>query len=662
MSLNIVSSMKVGIHILFFVILLGAVSIFPGCHDGSNASAPPITLTKPSSPIGISAVSGDGIVMISWSSVSSATSYNIYRSLSSGVTGTIISSGLSSTSYQDSGLTNGTTYYYSVTAVNSAGESSVATQVSAIPAAAPSGNVTITGKVQYQDKEYGVNGFTGNQPYKPVRYADLELVNLQTSQTVTAQTDSRGMYSITIPPTTTVYLRLEAAATPPGSSSQVAVKDLGAHFYTISGADFTPSGNANVDIAVPSTSVGGAFNILDVLTNGYEFIQSLTGKDPAVPLSAFWQVGNTSGTAYCTGYDFYQCPDGEGIYVLNTSTDTDEYDDDVLYHEFGHFTAAHFSQDESPGGFHALTDADLDMRFAWSEGWGDSMPGAIKMWLSSTSPDLLSSASSLPLTAYIDTAGSSVGIAIDMGSPDGAYANYYHYACGEVAIAKILLDLNKNFGMQSVWDVVSDFKTHPTATTNPVNLELFWDRWHSLGELTTAPSSTMTIDWIFKDRLIPYSTNKNVVATSTYTVDISGQQYHTISGDGNLEYVAFDAQQDSSYTITTFNLKNGADTLITLLNSDMTTTTPNTTPANPNDNPGEDHIYAYPEVPSEVYSFLCDPWDGVCHENGGDILGSRLTFTAASAGTYFLKIQSSPTRPVSAGRYGTYSLKITTSP
>jgi hypothetical protein len=87
-------------------------------------------------PTGATAKAGNGQVTIGWDAVSDATSYNIYWATTSGVTktnGTKIT-GVTSP-YSHTGRTNGTTYYYIVTAVNSSGESVASVQVSATPTA-----------------------------------------------------------------------------------------------------------------------------------------------------------------------------------------------------------------------------------------------------------------------------------------------------------------------------------------------------------------------------------------------------------------------------------------------------------------------------------------------------------------------------------------------
>jgi len=76
---------------------------------------------------------GDSQNTVSWTAVSNATSYILARSTTPGGPYTIIASGLSGTSYIDTGLTNGTTYYYQLIAVNSVAQSSGSTEVNAAP-------------------------------------------------------------------------------------------------------------------------------------------------------------------------------------------------------------------------------------------------------------------------------------------------------------------------------------------------------------------------------------------------------------------------------------------------------------------------------------------------------------------------------------------------
>ena len=82
----------------------------------------------------MTATAGNGQVGLSWSASSGATSYNVKRSTTSGGPYTTIASP-TTTSYTNTGLTNGTTYYYVVSAVNTAGESANSSQVSATPTA-----------------------------------------------------------------------------------------------------------------------------------------------------------------------------------------------------------------------------------------------------------------------------------------------------------------------------------------------------------------------------------------------------------------------------------------------------------------------------------------------------------------------------------------------
>jgi fibronectin type 3 domain-containing protein len=92
----------------------------------------------PAAPTGVTATGGAGQATISWPAVSRAASYNIYWSTTSGVTtstGTKITAATSP--YTQTGLADSTSYYYILTAVNSAGESAASAQASATTNAAP---------------------------------------------------------------------------------------------------------------------------------------------------------------------------------------------------------------------------------------------------------------------------------------------------------------------------------------------------------------------------------------------------------------------------------------------------------------------------------------------------------------------------------------------
>jgi hypothetical protein len=110
---------------------IGAL-VLAGCGGGNaptGTDRPPATAI----PTGVSASPGDGEVTIAWMPVTGATSYNIYGSITAGVTTTGTKITGATSPYTQTGLTNGTPYYYVVTSVNGNGESAVSSQVTATP-------------------------------------------------------------------------------------------------------------------------------------------------------------------------------------------------------------------------------------------------------------------------------------------------------------------------------------------------------------------------------------------------------------------------------------------------------------------------------------------------------------------------------------------------
>lgn len=617
--------------------LCGAMlSLAISCGGGGTiytvTKNPPPSIGSPAS---ISAVAGSGSVTVSWSLVTGATSYNVYSSMSATVskaTGTKHS--VTGTTFNDTGLTNGLQYYYVMTSVKSGIESPDSSVVSAVPGS--TGN--ISGRITYEDKELGANPsvisghFTGSTSMKAVRYAAVDVVDAANPNIplYTTWTNSLGMYSLpTATGSTSVYIRVNSEALPTGGTQPITVKNLlnANTKYGVPSTNLSLAGSANVNITIPTTNIAaGAFNILDVMTTGYDFIKYLSGNYPIVPLDVFWYPGNPDGTYFCTGGG---CPATDGIYVLSqTGGDTDEYDDDVLWHEFGHFAASNYSLDDSPGGIHYLGANDQDLRLSWSEGWGDFFPGAVKTWLNSTGQsNLISSAPGVTLTTYVDTSGSG-GFSFDFGNPTVNSS----YSSNEVAVAKLLTDLNNTFTIQDVWSVVADFKATLPPLAQPVNLELFWDRWLSV----TIPDASQitTLETIYNTRSINYAIDDfegdNTIATAqTYTA-AGSPQIHTLYATGDEDFMRFTATS-STHTITAGNLINGADTFLSLYDQSHA-------PVTSNDNA----VQPAPYPPNNMTA-----------------LSSRIIYPSFIIGnTYYVSVKSAPSRPASAGKYGTYTLTI----
>ncbi|MGA2413910.1 MAG: hypothetical protein ABSF59_05660 [Candidatus Sulfotelmatobacter sp.] len=118
-----------------FAAFLVATSLLTGCgvSQGSSGGGP-TGATVPATPVGLAATAANGQVGLSWTASSGAASYNVQRSTTSG--GPYSQVGTPAVaSFTDTGVTNGTEYFYVVSAVNAAGASANSAPVSATPTA-----------------------------------------------------------------------------------------------------------------------------------------------------------------------------------------------------------------------------------------------------------------------------------------------------------------------------------------------------------------------------------------------------------------------------------------------------------------------------------------------------------------------------------------------
>jgi hypothetical protein len=115
------------------VSLLCLLACGGGAPTGSTKSSPPPAV--PAQVTGLSATGGMNQVSLSWTAVSGATGYIVLRSTSS--TGSFMQIATpTATTYTDTSVTGGTTYYYEVEAVNANGTGPASNAASAMPMAA----------------------------------------------------------------------------------------------------------------------------------------------------------------------------------------------------------------------------------------------------------------------------------------------------------------------------------------------------------------------------------------------------------------------------------------------------------------------------------------------------------------------------------------------
>ena len=270
--------------------------------SSANATAP---ATAPGAPTGLTANGSAGQVALSWTAPVSnggaaITGYKVYRSTSSGAE-TLLTALGNVTTYTDSGVSNGTTYFYEVAAVNAAGTSSLSTEASATPAAIlsvpgaptnlvatpgygqvalswtapPNGGATITGYTIYRGASPGSETSLVTIAGNLTSYTDGGLANGTRYYYEVTATNSQGEGSPSA----------EASATPataPGSPTGL-------------GATAGP-GQVGLSWTAPSSNGGSpitGYEIWRGTTSGGEALVTTVGNQ-----TTFTNTGLTNGTTY----------------------------------------------------------------------------------------------------------------------------------------------------------------------------------------------------------------------------------------------------------------------------------------------------------------------------------------------------------------------------
>lgn len=159
----------------YYYVVSAGNSIGEGTNSVQATATPSLPL--PGVPVGLTATAGDTRISLSWSAASAASAYVVKRAMVNGgdyaslVTNT-------ATTFTNTGLVNGTTYYYVVSAQNAAGESANSSQASAAPRiSTPTGLIASAGNGQATLSWNPVSGATGyvvkrstigGGPYTPI--------------------------------------------------------------------------------------------------------------------------------------------------------------------------------------------------------------------------------------------------------------------------------------------------------------------------------------------------------------------------------------------------------------------------------------------------------------------------------------------------------------
>jgi hypothetical protein len=243
----------------------------------------------------------------------------------------------------------------------------------------------------------------------PARGVTVEAIDSSTSAVLATTTSGvNGDYSMTVPGNRDLFVRAKAQMLANGTGASWnfrVVNNTTGQLYALDGTPFN-SGLTAVTRNLravsgfgtslyTSTRPAGPFAILDTAYRVKELLLSAQPSLALPSLDLYWSVSNRPASPFCpssgnivsTAYQRSvsdNCPVSNvaprGIYIqgdyMNGAGDTDEFDQSVVAHEFGHYVEDMLARTDSIGGAHSANDR-LDLRVAFSEGWGNAFSAMV---------------------------------------------------------------------------------------------------------------------------------------------------------------------------------------------------------------------------------------------------------------------------------------------
>jgi len=306
-----------------------------------------------------------------------------------------------------------------------------------------------------------------------------------------------------------------------------------------------------------NTRTAAPFAILDSIYKAIKKVLSADSKAIFPKLKVNWSVNNVpSGNGDESGLRDGQIVtshfNGDGnLYILgDANSDTDEYDNHIIIHEWGHYFEANFSRADSIGGAHGDGDR-LDIRVAFGEGWGNA-------WSAIATDDPI----------YYDTQGIRQSDGFYMNIESGTSGSHGWYS--EDSIQRILYDLydkhndrddTLSLGFKPIYTTLVGFQKNTSAFTSIFSF--------ITGLQNENPSASGQIDAILNDEDISHiydiygSTQNNLYSDmeqgNTGTVCTSSE-YGRVNKLNDHKYIRFSINRSAKYNISVIqNNGSGSD-------------------------------------------------------------------------------------------------------
>lgn len=369
------------------------------------------------------------------------------------------------------------TLTFSLVVTDNRGAASPAATVNVLVNPVAAGIVNVTGQVTFARVPFATtapNGLNYGAPVQqPSRGVLVEALAAGTTNVLaTGNTTDTGAYSLSVASNTSITIRMTARMQRTGTPQwDVRVQDGLAgtpYSYTEPGSFNSSAGTAH-NVAIPTgisaagvatgARASGPFATLDTI---YQGLQTILGAAPSTNFPALivdWG-SQSDGTFFTAGGG------AQHIALLADLTeDTDEFDQHVIAHEFGHYIEFNFSRADNIGGAHGVGDK-LDPRVAFGEGFGYAFAAIVL-----NDP--------IARDSYFNGANQTSGsFNIETNPPTnpvGAPNSNYGCWCSESSVWSILWDVNDNaadandtlaLGFTPIWNVlVSQQRTTPAFTT-----------------------------------------------------------------------------------------------------------------------------------------------------------------------------------------------------